>query len=223
MERLELNDASMGECVQRAAAVLARGGVIIYPTDTLYGLGADAFSDEAVGAVYAIKGRNENKPIHCVVADMEMAGRYAEVSDDARLLAKEFFPGALTLVLSAKGGSASGGKKKPEFGHGIGRYRNTIGIRIPDNEFCLSLAREFGQPFTTTSANAAGKPHAFSINGILEQLGAVAARIDLTVDAGDILPRMASTVVDLSGEEPVILREGAIPVADVWNAIRAEA
>lgn len=212
MERLELTTRNTAECVQRSADILSRGGAILYPTDTIYGLGADAFSDAAVDTVIAIKGRDQRKPIHCIVADIAMAENYAEFSDDARLLAKAFLPGALTLVL----------KKKPDVAHGIGRYRNTIGIRIPDNAFCLALARAFGRPFTTTSANKAGMPHAPSVDGILEQLGAVASRIDLVIDAGDMMPRLASTVVDLSGEEPVILREGAIPAADVWNAIRAE-
>ncbi len=212
-ERIELTDRNLSQVVQQAAEVLAHGGVIVYPTDTLYGLGADAFSDEAVDKVISIKGREQRKPIHCIVEDMEMAGEYAEVSDDARLLAKAFFPGALTLVL----------KKKAEFEHGIGRYRNTIGIRIPDNTFCIALARAFGRPFTTTSANTTGEPSAFSVSGILEQLGTAANDVELAVDAGERLPCMASTVVDLSGEEPVILREGAIEVADIWNTLRADA
>ena len=212
MERLELTDASMRQCVRRAADTLKPGGIILYPTDTLYGLGADAFSDEAVDKVIHIKERAPRKPIHCVVADMAMAARYAEVSDDARLLAKAFFPGALTIVL----------KKLPQFTHGIGRHRDTIGIRIPDNQFCLSLASVLDAPFTTTSANTSRKPDVFSIDKILEQLGESAQRIDLIVDTGEMFPRMASTVVDLSGESPVILRERAIPAADIWNAIRAE-
>ncbi len=211
-ERVRISKGALGQAVEKATEVLSHGGVILYPTDTLYGLGADAFSDEGVDKVVAIKGRDEKKPIHCIVADMAMAGEYADISDDARLLAKEFFPGPLTLVL----------RKRQEFGHGIGRYRDTVGIRIPDNEFCLSLAAHFGRPFTTTSANNAGKSHAFSIDGILAQLGAVARSIDLVVDAGEILACMASTVVDLSGEEPVILREGAVEVADIWNTLRAE-
>lgn len=212
MERLKLTEGNTAVCVERSAEILKNGGVVLYPTDTLYGLGADAFSDTAVDKVTAIKGRDQRKPIHCIVADIAMAENYAEFSDDARSLAKKFFPGALTLVL----------KKKPEVSHGIGRYRNTIGIRIPDNDFCLALARAYDRPFTTTSANKAGMPHALSVDGILEQLGAVAARIDLVVDAGDVLPRLASTVVDLSGEEPVILREGATDVAEIWNTLRDE-
>lgn len=130
----------------RAAQILASGGVILYPTDTLYGLGADALSDEAVAKIKRIKGRNEQKPIHAVVADMAMAERYAGVNNVARSLAQKFLPGPLTLIL----------KKKEGIETGIARDMSTFGIRIPDNVFCLDLAREFGKPFTTTSANASG-------------------------------------------------------------------
>ncbi len=213
MERMHLTGATMDQCVQRSVEVIKDGGVILYPTDTLYGLGADAFSDEAVDKVIQIKSRAPRKPIHCVVSDMAMAARYAEVSDDARLLAKAFFPGALTIVL----------KKRPEFGHGIGRHRDTIGIRIPDNAFCLALASALDAPFTTTSANTSRQPDVFSIDKILEQLYDHAKKIDIVIDAGERLPRLASTVVDLFGESPIILRERAIPAADIWNTIRAEA
>jgi L-threonylcarbamoyladenylate synthase len=211
-ERIELTDETFAKALEKATEALAHSGVIIYPTDTLYGLGADAFSDEAVEKVYAIKGRDESKPMHCIVADMVMAEQYAEFCDDARLLAKTFFPGPLTLVL----------KKKPHLDHGIGRNMHTIGIRIPDNDFCLSLASAFGRPFTATSANRAGELPLFSIDAILDQLRVAISDVALAIDAGELPKRSASTVVDFSGEEPVILREGAIAAADIWNAIRVE-
>ena len=212
MEVISLPKASFESEVQRATDILAHAGVIVFPTDTLYGLGADAFDDEAVDRVYRIKGRDEKKPIHCIVADMEMAARYAEVSDDARLLAKAFFPGPLTLIL----------KKREEWSHGIGRNLDTIGMRIPRNDFCTALARSFGRPFTATSANRSGEAPHRTIEAIEVQLRDVANEISLAFDAGTLAASKPSTVVDLSGEEPVILREGAIEVADIWNTIRAE-
>lgn len=211
-ERVHLTDQTFGKAVQKAARVLGNGGVILYPTDTLYGLGADAFSDEAVEKVYVIKGRDERKPVHCIVADIAMAEKYADLSNDARLLIGRLTPGPLTLVL----------KKRPEFVQGIAGRIDTIGIRIPKNDFCLALARQFGRPFTATSANKAGEKSKRNVDAILEQLGAAAGEIDLIVDIGPLPEGPPSTVVDMSGEEPVILREGAIPVADIWNAIRAE-
>lgn len=212
MERITLSDGTLGKAVEHATAVLKRGGVILFPTDTLYGLGADAFCDRAVDAVYRVKERNEGNPVHCIVADLAMAEEYADLTDDARLLAQDFFPGPLTLVL----------KKHPDLDRGIGRDLRTIGIRIPDNEFCLSLASALGKPFTATSANRSGEKPMRTVGAILEQLGATADEIDLSIDAGQLSPRQPSTVVDLSGESPVILREGAVPAADVWNVLRTE-
>ena len=201
-------------CVSDAITALRAGGVIIYPTDTLYGLGADALSDEAVAKIYSIKGRDERKPIHCIVADMEMAEKFAEVNDEARKLAKEFFPGSLTLIL----------KKRKGIETGIAKGIDTIGIRIPNNEFCLSLAREFGKPVTTTSANIAGVKPEKSVGKIIAQLGKSADLVDLAIDAGDPpadgTERLPSTIVDVSSGKPIILREGAIHVAEIWDTLQ---
>ena len=143
METLKLSEANIEECAARAATVLRAGGVVLYPTDTLYGLGSDALSDEAVAKVYALKRREEGKPIHCIVADIGVAEQYAEVTATARTLAQEFMPGALTLVLKKKSGVAMG----------VARGFETFGIRIPNNSFCLALAKKFGKPYTTTNAN----------------------------------------------------------------------
>jgi len=124
------------------AHVIAAGGVVLYPTDTLYGLGADALSNEAVAKVYDLKGRDERKPIHAIVADEEMMEAYAELGGSAKALASQFLPGALTLVL----------RKKEGVEGGIAKGRTTIGLRIPNDEFCLALARILGRPYTTTSA-----------------------------------------------------------------------
>ena len=212
MERIELDDESINVATTRASKVLRNGGVVMYPTDTLYGLGADAFSDKAVDKIYAIKGRDEKKPIHCIVADIAMAEEYAEVTDDARLLFERLLAGGLTVIL----------KKREAVVGGIARGLDTIGIRIPHNDFCIQLAGAFGEPFTATSANLAGHEHQWSVEAILKQLGPNAEMIDLIIDAGELPPSAPSTVVDLSGEDPLIVREGAIAAADIWNAIRAE-
>jgi len=127
----------------------------------------------------------------------------------AHKLAARFMPGPLTLVL----------KKNDGVDTGIGRGMSTIGIRIPDNQFCLELARAFDGPITTTSANRAGEPPKRSVDAILAQLGDTASMIDFVIDAGELPSRLPSTVIDLSGERPVILREGAIATSDVWDAL----
>ena len=212
MQRLILDERGINACVETASVVLKNGRVILFPTDTLYGLAADAFSDEAVDTIYAIKGRDEKKPIHCIAVDIAMAEKYAEVTDDARLLFERLLPGGLTVIL----------RKRKNVRGGIARGIETIGIRIPHNDFCAQLARAFGKPFTATSANVSGLAPKRSLSDILEQLGESAEMIDLIIDAGELPPSAPSTVVDLSGEEPLIVREGAIAAADIWNAIRAE-
>jgi|SRR3989344_3232879 len=221
MEVIRLQKSDSGPAVARAAEVLRAGGVVLYPTDTLYGLGADALSDEAVAKIYAIKGRHENKPLHAIVADLEMAGRYADVTDSARLLAMRLPQGQVTLILN----------KRPGLDTGIVKGIATFGFRIPDNEFCIAFTHAFGGPITATSANRAGEKPERNIEAILQQLSCgpysnvlqkTAIRVDLIIDAGEVPERQPSTVVDLSGAEPIILREGAIAAADVWNALRDE-
>ena|ERR1700690_3364890 len=220
MELLNVADAGHAG-VARAAAVLREGGVILYPTDTLYGLGADALCDEAVAKIYAIKGREEGKPMHCVVADLAMAEKYAEVNDRARMLAAQFLPGPLTLILkkSPQGRSALG-RKKYGMDTGILRGMGTIGIRIPGNAFCIALAREFGGPITATSANRSGEKSEPSVERILAQIGDAAETIDLVIDAGELPASKPSTVVDVSTDEPHILREGAICAADIEEVLK---
>lgn len=209
METLKLASSNVEECAARAAEILRAGGVVLYPTDTLYGLGADAFSDAAVEKVYAIKGREADKPIHCVVADMEMAKRYAEVNGMAEHLATMLLPGPLTLIL----------KKHSDILGGIAHRIETIGIRIPKSDFCLALARNLG-PYTTTSANISGLPSLMTVEEILTQLGAKAAGIDLVIDGGPTCSSVSSTVVDARTAEPVILREGAIPAARIRELLQ---
>lgn len=210
MEILELTGLNVSACVARAAQVLRAGGVVLYPTDTLYGLGADALSDAAVDKVIAIKGRDDKKPIHCVVSDVQMAMRYGVFDDKATALAEAFLPGPLTLIV----------RKRDGLSDGIARAIETIGIRVPDSGFCIEMARDFGSPITTTSANKSGAPSGRRVEDILAQLGENAQYIDLVIDAGELPESLPSTVVDVSGEEPIILREGAISAADIKMALQ---
>jgi len=205
IEVMEIASLSIGieECALRAAGVLRTGGLVVYPTDTLYGIGVDATSDAAVDRLYAVKGREPGKPTHCIVADLEMAKEYAEVNEVARKLAEKFFPGALTLIL----------KKSPLLATGIGRGMDTIGVRIPNNELCSALAHAFGKPVTTPSANKAGMEPSSVPASIIAQLGE--ENIDLFIDAGTLPPRPPSTIVNLVSGHPSVLREGAIPSEDI--------
>ena len=203
-------EGNEGVCAVHASGALRRGEIILYPTDTLYGLGADAFSDSAVDSIFEIKDRDPQKPIHCVCADLAMAEEYAEVNDAAKKLAEKFLPGALTLIL----------KKRQGIETGIGRGMNTIGIRIPDNSFCIEVARSLAKPYTATSANLAGLETGLSISEVLTQLGSKAEKITLAIDAGTLPLRLPSTVVNVVSGNPVILREGAISKEDIEAVFR---
>ena len=219
METARLNDTNVQEIAAKAADVLRAGGVVLYPTDTLYGLGADALSNNAVARIVEIKGRDDRKPIHAIVADLDMAAEYADVTTDARLLVQEF-GGKVTVILKKKGGIDTG----------IAKDIETFGIRVPENGFCIAMCREFGRPITATSANRAGEAPPRSISEILAQLSDPAdhssvlqnTAIELVIDGGELPETLPSTVVDLSGESPVIVREGAVAVAEIWEVLRTE-
>ena len=204
MEVISL-DSGVGKCAIRAAGVLRQGGVVLYPTDTLYGLGADALSDDAVAKIYAIKGMDVAKPVHAAVADLAMAEAYGEVNEIARKLAEKYLPGPLTLIL----------KKQEGINSGIAKGRADFAIRIPNSELCVEIARTFGKPFTTTSANATGLPQPRTVDEIIAQLGAAAQYIDLVIDAGVLPDSKPSTVVNVVSGFPSVIREGAIPTADI--------
>lgn len=210
MERVALSESNTREVAEKAADVLRAGGVVIYPTDTLYGLGADALSNEAVEKIYRIKGRDEKKPVHAILADIDAAAQYGVVSGVARLLEDEMPKGKISYIVPKREGLDSG----------ISRDIATFGFRIPDSELCKEMVRAFGGPITATSANAAGQPPQMHVDAILAQLGETASLVDLVIDGGELPPSEPSTVVDLTQGHPLILREGAVAPADIWNALQ---
>jgi L-threonylcarbamoyladenylate synthase len=203
LERILLSDSNVKEVAARAAAVLRAGGVVLYPTDTLYGLGADALSDDAVGKIFAVKGRDEGKPMHAIVSDIEMAAIYGDMTDVVRPLASNLPPGQITFVVTKKQGMNSG----------ISKDISTFGFRIPDDTFCLEMLRAFRGPITATSANSAGMVPQRNVGAILEQIGETG--IDLVVDGGELPPRKPSSVVNVAGGKVTVLREGAVSRAQI--------
>ena len=192
-----------------AAHALKKDGVVLYPTDTLYGLGAAAFSNTAVDKIYAIKGREENKPIHAIVSDLGMAGRYGIVDDRVRKIAEELPMGKLTFIVPKRIGTTGG----------ILRGLKTFGFRIPDNTFCLAMIRAFGGPITATSANRSGEKTPNGIGAIFTQLGMNVGFLDIAVNGGDLPASLPSTVIDCTGKKIKILREGAVSEKDVMRAL----
>jgi L-threonylcarbamoyladenylate synthase len=194
--------------VEAAVNVLKDGGVIAMPTDTLYALSANARNAEAVRRVYAIKVREQGKPLPLFVSGAVMAESFGVVTDAARALMKHFWPGALTVVISKRSGfdseALAGG--------------STVALRQPDNAVALAVLDGLGQPLTATSANRSGGADPVSADEVRRQLEGV---IDLVIDTGPCAVGISSTIVDCSGPELRILRQGAIPAEEIEAVIAA--
>ena len=181
--------------LERIAEILQRDGVIAYPTDTLYGLGCLVSRKKAVDRIQAMKGRDPKKPMSILCADMEMLSRYTRHLDTPTFrILKQMFPGPYTAVLPCSREVPRHLQKK-----------QTVGLRIPDHPFCRAITHLVNEPIITTSCNSSGEAPLTSTWEIEEELGHL---LDLIVDCGEPSGQ-GSTIVDLSGDEPVLLREGA--------------
>ena len=184
---------------EEAVRIIRDGGVIAFPTDTLYGLGASIFHEGALNRIFEIKERDPSKPIPLLIPDVEvLSSLVTEVSNSARHFMDIFWPGPLTLVFKASA-------EIPKICLGGG---DTIGVRMPDSPVAETLVREVGLPLTATSANLSGGPAPTSARIVEESIG---DRIDLIVDGGVCEDPRPSTLIDVSGAKPKILREGRIP------------
>jgi L-threonylcarbamoyladenylate synthase len=189
----------------RAVEILRHGGVVAVPTDTLYGLAASAFNESAAARIFEIKGRPDNMAMPVLLADVsDMELCAVDVPDVALKLAERFWPGALTLVL----------KKSPRVPDVVTGGKNTVALRVPDHDVPGRIVRELGEPITGTSANRSGKPGLTTSQAVRDELGDA---VDLIVE-GDCPGGLASTVLDLTGERPQILRQGAVSAEDIEAA-----
>ena len=186
--------------LRKAAAILREGGLVSFPTETVYGLGADARNDRAVAGIYAAKGRPSFNPLIVHVADLVAARRYVIFNDTAERLAQAFWPGALTLVLPLRAGA--GVSKLVTAG------LETLAIRVPDHAVAQGLLAEFGGPLAAPSANASGRISPTAARHVLAGLD---GRIDAVVDGGTCGVGVESTIVSCVGA-PALLRAGGIPV-----------
>lgn len=199
MRFLRTKEEGLEEVVRHAVAALKVGGIVLYPTDTLYGLAVDASNKEALERLRELKGRERRKPISLVVHDLETLETYAELSEEARVFAQKHFPGALTLVVPAR----------PHIPEELLHY-GAVGLRIPNDPFALMLSKELGAPFTATSANRSGHPTHETPMDIVASMGPNAHLIDLVIDDGPRRGGIGSTVVLYTGEKPLILRGGPL-------------
>lgn len=184
--------------IKKAANVLSKKGLVVYPTDTVYGLGANALSEDSVRKIYNVKFRDFSKPTHIVVRNWMMIEELTKTNDAARKLHDKFLPGPLTLILPKK-------KIIPDILTG---GLQTIGVRIPNNLITQSLSLLISFPFTTPSANKEGGKTPYSIDNVKLELDI--SKVDLILDAGKLPSTPPSTIIDLSTTPPKILREGPI-------------
>lgn len=188
-----------------AAAVVAKGGLISYPTDTVYGLGCDPLNSSSVERVLHVKeGRTRAMPV--LVRSLDDAHRIAHVSDQARRLSQKYWPGPLTIVLPAKWVVPT--NLVPE---------GTVGLRSPNHAICLELLGLCSGFLVGTSANVTGKHPATSAEEVVRELG---DRVDIVLDGGSAPLGISSTVVDLTKNRPIILREGPLGRAEILRCLR---
>jgi L-threonylcarbamoyladenylate synthase len=189
--------------LEDTVAILRNGGVVAYPTDTLYGLGASTLSNKGLDKLFEIKGRPPIMALPVFLSDHEELEQVAEeVPELARILAAHFWPGALTLVLL----------KKDWIPDRITGNQPTVGVRIPDHPLPRALVAKLGAPITATSANLSGRPAAQNVQEVNLQLG---PGLDLIIDGGPSPVGYPSTVLDCSRPKPFIIREGAISRTDI--------
>ncbi|WP_031464595.1 L-threonylcarbamoyladenylate synthase [Sciscionella sediminilitoris] len=192
--------------IASAASVLRSGRLVVFPTDTVYGIGADAFNPDAVRSLLSVKGRGGNMPASVLVGSWTtIDGLVLSVPDIARSLIEAFWPGALSLILTAA----------PSLAWDLGDTRGTVMLRMPLHPVAIELLREVG-PIAQSSANRTGVAPAADVENARDQLGdAIGAYLD-GGPSGEAVP---STIIDLTGEDPLVLREGAVSLAELGEVL----
>lgn len=193
--------------IAEAASIIRNGGVVVFPTRSLYGLGADAFNARAVNRIFHIKQRPVNKPILVLIKDKDELDRLAAlVPTAATAIMERFWPGRVSIVFQAK----------KRLSANLTAGTNKIGIRLPGHNIAYTLVKAAGSPITGTSANLSGSAGCFQINDLDEK---IVHSVDLILDAGPLRGGAGSTVVDVTGETPLILRQGELSKKDIFNVI----
>lgn len=199
--------APVANDIAQAVSHLKGGGVVVLPTDTLYALAALATDAGAVRRVYQIKGREDGKPLPLFVSSPEMAAQAGRMTPSATILARRFWPGALTLVV----------QRQPDFVSEALAGGETVALRMPQNDIIIEVVQAVAGPITATSANRSGGANPVTAKEVVSQLN---DEMDIVVDTGPCPVGVASTIVDCTGDEPVILRHGAIDDATIFQALR---
>ena len=204
MKIITLTNENFRDSVAQGVEVLMRGGIVLFPTDTLYGLAVDATNPAALARLRELKGREKKKPISILVPSVEAIGNYVTWNENAKELAQHFLPGPLTLILPTHSTAFPGIE-----------FLGQVGIRVPQEPFDLALAEALGRPYTATSANRSGLPTLTTAHEILVQFGPLVSEIDLVIDAGPRSGGKPSTVVTFKEGLPYIVRKGVLSKEDL--------
>ena len=192
------SDKSLSKCIEKASRLILEGGIVAFPTESFYGLGADATNDSAIKKIFDIKKRDPNLPILILISSMDKLPLYADfVPEKAIKMGEKFWPGGLTMVF----------KSSPSLPQILTSGKGKIGIRISDHPVAGALSHSLTIPITATSANKSGEPPCISAEKVAENLG---NEIDLILDGGNTRGNFASTVLDVTVDPPHIIREGIV-------------
>lgn len=203
---LKISDTQSEEDVlTSAAAIVSRGGVIAYPTETIYGLGADATNEQAIRRIYDIKGRDFKNPISVIIGELrDVYPLTRKVTSSAQKLMDAFWPGPLTIIFEAA----------DNVSRLLTANTGRIGIRLSGHSGARKIALKTGKPLTSTSANLAGAPECADAAAVMDQIG---GKIDAVIDLGKTAGAPASTIIDVTDEKPVILRTGVITCEEIMR------
>ena len=200
---IEIN--SDGSSITEAVKIMKEGGVIAYPTETFYGLGADIGNSQALEKIYAIKGRDFSKPISIIIGSREDLARFAEeITPAAEILMDRFWPGGLTLLFKAS----------QDVPRKLTAKTGEIGVRLSGNPVATLLAQSLSGAITATSANRSGQKECVSVE---EVVGCIGENLDAVIDGGKTPGGAGSTIVDTTVDPPVVIREGVIPSSEIYN------
>jgi L-threonylcarbamoyladenylate synthase len=189
--------------ISQASHILQSGGLVAFPTDTLYGLGADVFNEKAIEKLYQLKGRSPYDGVPVLIATLtDLESLISEIPQILEAFVRDFWPGSLTLVLV----------KGPLVPDVVTGGLETIAIRMPDHPIPRAIIMDYGQPITGTSANRSGGSAPMIAQDVRDQLG---QEVDLVIDGGRCRKGQASTILDLTGESPVVLRQGAVTLDEL--------
>jgi L-threonylcarbamoyladenylate synthase len=205
MNRIRLTNNNWDEAIEKAKRILNEGGIVVYPTETCYGIAVDATNQKALSKLLSYKKFRGSKPISVAVSNKDMAQKYVEINEMAENLYNNYLPGPITVVSNSKG----------ELKAPVVSKQGTTGIRIPDYKFTLKLIEKFGRPITATSANVTYKPNPYSIDQLIKDLPQRNMKmIDLFLDAGELPKNPSSTILDTTMNTLTVLREGKLKFED---------